>query len=150
MKFKLLVILAILIFSIHSVAYSHSGRTNSSGCHRVTATGDYHCHGGGSSSSSGGSSSSSGGSSSSRSNWEEGDGLIVVGGLIILVAICWIVIDPDNSCLLDASHNQGAAHRYLNQRPMRILDNLSLIPRFDLTRQDHSGWEFRASYVFRF
>ena len=142
MKFKFLIILAILTFSVYRVAYAHSGRTNSSGCHNVTATGEYHCHGGGSSSSSS--------SSSPRSNSEEGDGLLVVGGLIIVVAVCWIVIDPDSCCLVDTSHNPGAAHRYLNQFPMRIPVNTSLVPRFNLTRKEHDGWEFRASYIFRF
>ena len=147
MRFKLFVILAILTFSIYSVAYSHSGRTNSSGCHNVTATGGYHCHGGGSSSSS---SSSGGSSSSSRSNLQDGDRLIAIGGLIILVAICWVVIDPDNSCLVDALHNPGAAHRYLNQPPMRIPVNTSLVPRFNFTREAHVGWKLQASYTFQF
>ena len=136
MKFKLIVIFAILVVSVHSVAYAHSGRTNSSGCHNVTATGGYHCHGGG--------------SSSSDDGFLSDDGLLVVGGLIILVAVCWIVIDPDNSCFVDTSHNPGAAHRYLNQFPMRIPIDTSLVPRFNVTRQEHDGWEFRASYTFRF
>ena len=140
MKFKLLVILAILTFCIYSVAYSHSGRTNSSGCHNVTATGGYHCHGGGSSSS----------SSSSGTDSEQYDGALLIGGVIVLVVVCWAVIDPDSCCLFDTSHDPGAAGHYLNQLPMRIPVNTSLVPRFDLTRQEHTGWEFRASYTFRF
>ena len=142
MKFKLLVILAILTFCIYSVAYSHSGRTNSSGCHNVTATGGYHCHGGGSSSSSS--------SSSSGTDLEQYDGALLIGGVIVLVVVCWAVIDPDSCCLFDASHSPDAAHRYLNQLPMRIPVNIPLVPRFNLTRQEHAGWEFRASYTFRF
>ena len=35
----------IIIFSIQSnLANSHSGRTNSEGCHNQTSNGTYHCH----------------------------------------------------------------------------------------------------------
>ncbi|MBP0016903.1 MAG: YHYH domain-containing protein [Cyanobacteria bacterium SBLK] len=37
-----------MVLSLNSPAWSHSGRTNSSGCHHNHRTGDYHCHGGGS------------------------------------------------------------------------------------------------------
>ena len=140
--FKLLVIITIFTFCVYSVAYSHSGRTNSSGCHNVTATGGYHCHGGGNSSSSS--------SGSSNVDSEQDDGLIWVGGVIVLVVVCWAVIDPDSCCLFDTSHSSDAAHRYLNQSPMRIPINTSLVPRLDLTRQERAGWKFRASYTFRF
>jgi hypothetical protein len=36
---------AAMVFS--HLAWAHPGRTNSSGCHNVRATGGYHCHGGG-------------------------------------------------------------------------------------------------------
>ena len=42
------VLLVIAIFNSFTPAFSHSGRTNSSGCHNVTATGGSHCHNGGS------------------------------------------------------------------------------------------------------
>ena len=35
---------AILAVGIVSMATAHSGRTNSDGCHKVTKTGEYHCH----------------------------------------------------------------------------------------------------------
>ena len=39
------VLIAILICVFHiNQSFAHSGRTNSSGCHRVTANGSYHCH----------------------------------------------------------------------------------------------------------
>lgn len=41
---KILILVFIIIF-IHNDAYSHSGGTNSSGCHNNRKTGDYHCHG---------------------------------------------------------------------------------------------------------
>ena len=141
MKFKLLIILAILTFSIYSVAYSHSGRTNSSGCHNVTATGGYHCHGGGSSSS----------SNSRSSGTDFGDnGAILVAGVIMLVVVCWAIIDPDSCCLFDTSHNPDSAQRYLNQLPIRLPVNTRLVPRFDFSRQEHAGWEFSVGYTFRF
>ena len=37
----------ILSFLSIQKAYSHSGRTNSSGCHNNRKTGGYHCHNGG-------------------------------------------------------------------------------------------------------
>ncbi len=40
-----LVVASLVSFSV----YSHSGRTNSSGCHNNRKTGDYHCHNSGSS-----------------------------------------------------------------------------------------------------
>ena len=147
MKFKLIVIFVILTFCVYSVAYSHSGRTNSSGCHNVTATGGYHCHGGGSSSSSG---SSSSGTRSSGTDLEQYDGALLLGGVIVLVVVCWAVIDPDSCCLFDTSHNSDAVHDYLNQPWMRLPVNTSLIPRVNLTRQAPDGWEFRANYTFRF
>lgn len=40
---RVLLILIFLITTIQ-VTYSHSGGTNSSGCHTNHSTGDYHCH----------------------------------------------------------------------------------------------------------
>ena len=40
---KIFLIFSILFFSIKS--YTHSGRTNSAGCHNNRKTGGYHCHG---------------------------------------------------------------------------------------------------------
>ena len=37
-------VLAILALSVTTVAWSHSGGTNSQGCHYNHKTGDYHCH----------------------------------------------------------------------------------------------------------
>ena len=37
------------ILSLSFSSFSHSGRTNSEGCHNVKKTGGYHCHGSGSS-----------------------------------------------------------------------------------------------------
>ena len=144
MRFKLFVILAILTCSIYSVAYSHSGRTNSSGCHNVRATGGYHCHGGGSSSSS---------SSRSSSTSSENDRIIQIGGIILLVIICWAIIDTDSNCLSDTPHiphNLDAASHYLNQLPMRIPINTPLVPRFNFTRQEDTEWKLQASYIFQF
>ena len=69
MKFKVIAILLTITFLTYDFAYAHSGRTNSSGCHNVTATGGYHCHSSGSS----GSTSSKGGSSHSGTALSEED-----------------------------------------------------------------------------
>lgn len=36
--------IAVLSFSISSTVQSHSGRTDSYGCHTKHSTGEYHCH----------------------------------------------------------------------------------------------------------
>ena len=141
-KFELIVIVAILTVCVYSVGYSHSGRTNSSGCHRVTATGGYHCHGGGSSSSSS--------SLSSSPDLGQDDRIILVGGIVVILVICWAIVDPDSCCLFDNSHDFGSAQYYLNQLPMRLPVNTSLVPRFNFARQEHAGWEFSVGYTFRF
>ncbi len=140
MRLKILAIVVTFVFCVYDFAYSHSGRTNSAGCHNVTATGGYHCHGGGSSSS----------TRSSGTDLGQDGRALLIGGVIVLVVVCWAVIDPDSCCLFDASHNPDAAHRYLNQFRMQLPVDTSLVPKFDLTRQEHAGWEFRASYTFRF
>ena len=45
---KILIASVLFLFLLVSVepAFSHSGGTNSSGCHTNHKTGDYHCHGG--------------------------------------------------------------------------------------------------------
>ena len=45
MKKKTVAFLVALCLSIQSVAFAHSGGTNSDGCHNVTRDGTYHCHG---------------------------------------------------------------------------------------------------------
>lgn len=41
-------VISLMIFGLTtSTVFAHSGRTNSAGCHNVTATGGYHCHNGG-------------------------------------------------------------------------------------------------------
>ena len=46
---KILIGFIMFLFLLVSVepAFSHSGRTDSSGCHTNHQTGDYHCHSGG-------------------------------------------------------------------------------------------------------
>ena len=45
MKKKTAAFLVALCLSIQSVAFAHSGGTNSDGCHNVSSNGTYHCHG---------------------------------------------------------------------------------------------------------
>ncbi|SHJ48437.1 YHYH domain-containing protein [Cycloclasticus pugetii] len=42
MKKSLIIILTIMFMS--TVAFAHSGRTNSEDCHKDTKKGTYHCH----------------------------------------------------------------------------------------------------------
>lgn len=46
---RILIMLSIFLFLLVPVepTFSHSGRTDSSGCHTNHQTGGYHCHGGG-------------------------------------------------------------------------------------------------------
>jgi len=41
---KLFLAALLLTFITSGLAYAHSGRTNSSGCHTDRSTGIYHCH----------------------------------------------------------------------------------------------------------
>ncbi|WP_375540373.1 YHYH domain-containing protein [Thiomicrorhabdus immobilis] len=41
---KKTIVTSLLIIFISSLAYGHSGRTNSEGCHNDTKNGTYHCH----------------------------------------------------------------------------------------------------------
>ena len=41
---KKLVLILCISLGFAVAAFSHSGRTNSSGCHNDTKTGGYHCH----------------------------------------------------------------------------------------------------------
>lgn len=41
---KILSLLIILSTLLPFTVFAHSGRTNSSGCHKVKKTGAYHCH----------------------------------------------------------------------------------------------------------
>lgn len=34
----------LLVLTVPTLTFAHSGRTNSSGCHNNTKTGGYHCH----------------------------------------------------------------------------------------------------------
>ena len=108
MKFKILAILVTITFFVYDFAYAHSGRTNSSGCHNVTATGGYHCHSGGSS----GGTSSRSGSGYSRTTLSEADQVLLIFGAVIVIGICWVLIDRD-SCLLDTQHIANPVQSFL-------------------------------------
>ena len=42
---RLLVVIAIMAFSVPEFAYAHPGRTASDGCHNDRKAGTWHCHG---------------------------------------------------------------------------------------------------------
>ncbi len=73
-------------------------------------------------------------------------GIIIAGAAMVYLAIK----ARNNSLLFDAAAPPDATYRYVNQFPSGILVNTPLIPRFDFTRQAHDGWEFRSSFTFRF
>ena len=144
MKFKLLAILLIITFFTYEFAYSHSGRTNSSGCHNVTATGGYHCHGGGSS---GGSSSrSSSGDSESIFN----DGALLILGTVVLIGICWVLIKDDTGCLLDTQYGANPIQYFFLREQLSVPSSRFRLRDLKLDTEDINGWRLRAGYTFYF
>lgn len=152
MRFKVFVVLVIFVFCTYDLAYSHSGRTNSAGCHRVTATGGYHCHGGGSSSGS-----SSGGGS--RYGQDDGSGYLILGLVIIVGVVYWAEAtdwgkNPQGcGCLLSQNlNNQRLTRNLFNKTSMRIPVPISIpkLPNLNLGKQGLSGWKLSAAYTFRF
>ena len=147
MKLKILAILLTISIFTYDFAYAHSGRTNSSGCHNVTATGGYHCHSGGSS----GSTSSSKDSSSSKTRSGEESGMYVIGAAVILIGIYWLVTDRDSCCLFDVQHNANPARRFLlSERPAFSSINGFRLPELKLDSEEVSGWRLGATYTCRF
>ena len=155
MRFKVFVILVILVFCVYDFVYSHSGRTNPAGCHNVTATGGYHCHGGGSSSGSGG------GSYSRSSRYDQNDsGIYLLLGITVIIGVGYWAYTTDwgknpqgRGCLLSQGLNHQVLTRHLfNQTPMRTSVPLSSpkLPDLNLDRQGLSGWKLSAAYTFRF
>lgn len=145
MKFKILVILAIFTFCLHDFAYSHSGRTNSAGCHNVTATGGYHCHGGG----------------SSRNNsyaQSDSDVYLLLGLTVIIIGVGYWAYATDwgnnpqgCGCLLSQTlNNRISTHNLFNQTSMRIPTRHFKLPYLDLNRQEFNGYQLSATYTFRF
>lgn len=142
MKFRILVILAICVFCVYDFAHAHSGRTNSAGCHNVTATGDYHCHGG----------------SSSSYSQTENDIYLFLGVTVIIIGIGYWAYTTDwgknpqsCGCLLSQTlNNKIRTHSMFNQMPMRIPVSGFRFPKLNLGRQDVSGWRLGAAYTFRF
>ena len=154
MKFKTLTTLVIFVFCIYDFAYSHSGRTNSAGCHRVTATGGYHCHN---------SSGSSGGGSSSRSEGsrygrnDQVTQLVFIGAIVIIiigVAVSMPNRDKDLKgcgCLLSQTlYNPIPTDDLFNQVSQRSSIHNFKYPTLNLGRHGFSGWQLRATYTFHF
>lgn len=149
MRFKILVILVIFVFCVYDFAYSHSGRTNSAGCHNVTATGGYHCH-----SSSGG---SSGGSSSRSGSYSQSDDFYLVLGIFVIVVGVgyWAYTtdwgkNPQGCFLSQGLDNKPLTRGLLDETLMRIPVRGFKLPELNLDRQGLSGWQLRAAYTFRF
>ena len=142
MRFKILVILVIFVCCVYDFAYSHSGRTNSAGCHNVAATGGYHCH-------------SSSGSSGSYSQSED-DVYLVLGLVVIVVGIgYWAYTTNGGKNPQGCFPSQGLGKQVLTRS---LFDEMSMrmpvrgfkLPELSLGRQGMSGWQLRAAYTFRF
>ena len=147
MRFKVFVILVILVFCVYDFAYSHSGRTNSAGCHRVTATGGYHCHGG--------SSSSGGGSRYDRS--DQTTQLVFIGAIaIIVIGVAFSVPNRGKDtkgcgCLLSQNlYNPILIDNLFNQASRRSSIHNFKYPTLNLGSHGLNGWELRATYTFHF
>lgn len=148
MRFKILVILVIFVFCVYDFAYSHSGRTNSAGCHNVTATGGYHCH----------SSSGSGGSGSYSQS--EDDVYLVLGLAVIVVGVGYWAYTTDwgknpqgCGCFLSQRlYDRVSTRNLFNRVSMQILAPVRdfKLPALNLDRQGLSGWQLSAAYTFRF
>ena len=124
----------------YNTVYAHSGRTDANGGHYNRTTGVYHYHNSGT---------SSGGTSSRSPDFGE-DTYLVVGG-IILIGICWILIDPDSCCLMDSEHISNPARSFLNERP--TLPNPGSrfwLPDLEIDIEEMSSWRLQATYTFRF
>ena len=152
MKFKTLAILVTLTFLFHNFGYTHSGRTDASGCHRNTATGTRHCHSGGTSS--GGTSSSS--RSDAYSHYDEG-GMTILGIVVVVVVVyCYWGYttdwgkNPQGCCLLNSEHRPKPAYHFLNQKSVLAPGSSFMFPSLELDKEVNSGWRVRATYTFRF
>ena len=139
---KLLVYTCIMLtctWLLRITASAHSGRTDANGGHYNRTTGEYHYHNGGTSSK----------SIDYEDDYEEGTYLIVGG--IILIGVCWILIDPDSCCLVDSQHIPNRAQSFLNQRPtLPSLKNRFWLPDLKIDIQEMNDWRLQATYTFRF
>lgn len=149
MRFKILVILVIFVFCVYDFAYSHSGRTNSAGCHNVTATGGYHCH------------NSSGSSGRSGSYSQSDDDLYLVLGLVVIVVgigywaytTDWGKNPQGCGCFLSQDlYDRVSTHNLFNRVSMQLSAPVRSfkLPELNLDRQGTNGWQLRAAYTFRF
>ena len=132
------------IWILHSTGYTHSGGTDANGGHYNRKTGEYHYHNSGT---------SSGRifSNSSRSTRNNEDDIYLIAGAIILVGICWIIIDPDNSCLVDSEHIPKTARSFLSERPtLQSLVNRFGLPDLKIDTGGMNSWRLQATYTIRF
>ena len=137
---KLLIILSLILTAgmllFYDSAHTHSGRTDANGGHYNRKTGEYHYHNNG---------------TSSRSTDYGEDAYLIAGGIIILIGICWILIDPDSCCLMDSEHISNPARSFLSERPtFPSLGNRFWLPDLKIDTEEMNGWRFQATYTFRF
>ena len=144
---KSLIVLSVLLTAgilFYDSAYTHSGRTEANGGHYNRKTGEYHYHNSGTSSRS-----TSG--SSSRSTTNNEDDIYLIGGAVILIGVCWILIDPDSCCLVDTQHIPNPDQSFLSKRPtFPSLGNRFWLPDLKIDIEETNVWRLQTTYTFRF
>ena len=145
---KALIVLSLMLTAsilFYNSAHTHSGRTDANGGHYNRKTGEYHYHNSGTSSSG----TSNSGTSNSSANNE--DGIYLIAGTVILIGICWILIDPDSCCLVDSEHIPNPAQSFLSERPtLPSLGNRFWLPDLKIDIEEMNSWRLQATYTFRF
>lgn len=136
---KVLIILSLILTTSillpYDSAYTHSGRTDANGGHYNRTTGVYHYHNSG---------------TSSRSI-DDGEDTYLIAGGIILIGICWILIDPDSCCLMDSEYIPNSARSFLSERPtLPSPGSRFWLPDLKIDIEEMSGWCLQATYTFQF
>lgn len=149
MRSKILVILLIFVFCVYDFAYSHSGRTNASGCHNVTATGGYHCHGT-KTNSSNGSSRIISESMETRLTDEDilGLGIIIVG----IIGIGYLIYSKDTTkyLYLQSLDNPISTRDIFMPKLFLTPSRNIALPDLRMEKQRFGELRFSGTYLFRF
>ena len=126
-----------------NTVYADSGATDANGGHYNRTTGVYHSHNGGTS--------SDNNADDDTSSDNNADDIYLIAGVVLLVGICWILIVPDNCCLIDSEHISNPARSFLSERPTRPSPGSRFwLPDLEIDIADMSSWRFQATYTFRF
>ena len=134
-------IILICACPLYDTVNAHSGRTDANGGHYNRKTGEYHYHNSGTSS----------GSTSGSSSSNKEDDIYLIGGAVILIGVCWILIDPDSCCLVDTQHIPNPDQSFLSKRPtFPSLGNRFWLPDLKIDIEEMNVWRLQTTYTFRF